>query len=134
MEKQNSFRACSAEQVVATHNNSPAMAKGGAINTILEMDWPSSDEDDEDFEDDSDADAADAPGDTDAAAAGADEGPRRKSRRVCMPSFYCSLCTTVWVGGMPRCLVLTCMMREGMCMCVALRLQESGCEFVLLRA
>lgn len=98
-EKQNSFRACSAEQVVATHNNSLAMAKGGAINTILEMDWPSSDEDDEDFEDDSDADNAEAaPGDTDAAAAGADEGPRKKSRRVCMLSFCSSLCMTECEG------------------------------------
>lgn len=69
---------CSAEQVVAIHNQALSMAKSGKIDTILEMDWPSSDEDDGDFKgsgNDSDADGE-----------AADEEPRKKSRRVRMPS------------------------------------------------
>lgn len=45
---------CSAEQVVANHNQVLSSAKGGELNTILEMDWPSEDEDDGDFEESSD--------------------------------------------------------------------------------
>ena len=96
-----SLGGCSAEQVVATHNNSLATAKGATINTILEMDWPSSDEDDGDFEgsgDDSDAGAQAEEGKA-VAAGDADEEPHRKSRRVRIPSFcFCLLQRDAVVG------------------------------------
>lgn len=71
---------------MATHNHVLAMAKGG-IQTILEMDWPSSDEDDGDFaegsDDDNDAGAAKGK----AREGDADVEPKKKSRRVRIPPF-----------------------------------------------
>jgi hypothetical protein len=78
---------CSAEQVVATHNNLLSMAKSGNVSTILGVDLPSSDDEDEDFEgsrDESDADAAAHKSDEE----GDDGEPCAKVRRVCLPKHF----------------------------------------------
>jgi hypothetical protein len=72
--------ACSAEQVVATHNTALAVGKSGKVNTILEMDWPSSDDDDDFGEPVVDSDAEGVGEDRE------DDGePSKKCRRVRMP-------------------------------------------------